>query len=317
MSAASQPSSASVTGSWAQRMEAFRSAPLLNFSRSLPGFFIVGPPRTGTTWLHEILKRHVALPASTKETRFFDLHFHRGTDWYLSHYRDLHSWSRIGEVAPTYFASPEARTRIREMIPHAKIVCIFRDPVQRLVSLYRLKRAYGWISWTLEEAIERDPELTESGRYASHLKTWQRTFGADQILPTLFDDLRDRPQTFVDGVADFIGIPRFALTPADCRSIHASDFMTIPRNYACTRAARLMVEWLEARHFGPLLAVARNSRLRKLVLGGGAAFADIPSELSRMLYEFFREEVDQLELLLERDLSTWKTRPAVLYEKAV
>jgi hypothetical protein len=48
----------------------------------------------------------------------------------------------MGEVAPTYFASNEARERLANTIPDAKIVCIFRNPVDRILSLYRLKRAY-------------------------------------------------------------------------------------------------------------------------------------------------------------------------------
>src|SRR5438874_897734 len=122
----------------------------------LPDFFVVGPPRTGTTWLQSVLSHHTTLPTA-KETRFFDLHFHRGLDWYRSYFDELTTDRAMGEVAPTYFASATARERIALAVPTAKIVCIFRDPVQRLISLYRLKRAYGMIPWTLEEAITHDP----------------------------------------------------------------------------------------------------------------------------------------------------------------
>ena len=40
----------------------------------LPSFFIVGPPRTGTSWLHQVLQPHTCLPR-VKETRFFDERF--------------------------------------------------------------------------------------------------------------------------------------------------------------------------------------------------------------------------------------------------
>jgi hypothetical protein len=278
----------------------------------LPTFFIVGPPRTGTSWLHEVLKRRAALPSVAKETRFFDVHFNRGTAWYTGQYaRSSNGW-RVGEVAPTYFASDQARCRIRELVPRAKIVCIFRDPFERLISLYRLKRAYGWIPWSFEEAIVCDPELIESSRYATHLRAWQEAFGDDRVLPTLFDDLRDDPQNYVNALADFIEIPRFTLTAGDCHNIHTSELMTLPRNYSRTRTARLMVEWLQARRFGRLVAVARKSPLRKLFLGGGPPFADAPLDLSLKLSELFRREVDELERMLQRDLSAWKTLGAVL-----
>ena len=118
----------------------------------LPSFFIVGPPRTGTTWLHGVLSQCAWLSHPTKETRFFDKYFDRGLPWYRSHYKRANHGRAVGEVAPTYFASAKARERIAQVIPLAKIVCTFRDPVERVLSLYRLKRAYGWISWTLEDA---------------------------------------------------------------------------------------------------------------------------------------------------------------------
>jgi hypothetical protein len=68
----------------------------------------------------------------------------------------------MGEIAPTYFASTLARERIAQLIPQSRVICIFRNPVDRLLSLYRLKRAYGEISWNFEEAAERDRELIEN-----------------------------------------------------------------------------------------------------------------------------------------------------------
>ena len=126
-------------------------------------FFVVGPPRTGTSWLHEVLSRHTNLPAPTKETRFFDLHFHRGVKWYRAHFPNLRPDRLSGEVAPTYFASVDARRRIAKTVPAAKLIFIFRNPIQRVVSLYRVKRAYGLCPYSFEEALERDSELIAVG----------------------------------------------------------------------------------------------------------------------------------------------------------
>ena len=48
----------------------------------LPRFLLVGPPRTGTTWLHGVLYHRACLPERTKETHFFDMFYHKGLDWY-------------------------------------------------------------------------------------------------------------------------------------------------------------------------------------------------------------------------------------------
>ncbi|HEX6504895.1 MAG TPA: sulfotransferase [Terriglobales bacterium] len=290
---------------WTRWTQPFRRASFQP-SQLLPSFLIVGPPRTGTSWLHEVLRKRAVLPKSVKETRFFDAHFHHGMSWYRAHYAVAEGNGCIGEVAPTYFASQDARRRIKALLPDAKIVCIFRDPVERILSLYRVKRAYGIIPWSFEQAILCDPELTESSRYATHLKAWQRELGADQVWATLYDDLRDTPQAYVNRLADFLGIPRFSLSPEELGSVHASETMTHPRCYLRTRSATLLAEWLKARHFGHLVAAVKSSPLSKLFLGGGLAFSGLSRELSLATQELFRREIDELEEMVQRDLSSWK-----------
>jgi LPS sulfotransferase NodH len=273
----------------------------------LPSFFVLGPPRTGTSWLHRVLSSRTTLPSPVKETRFFDAHFHRGVEWYRGHFHSRESAHRVGEVAPTYFASGDARERISNTLPDAKVVCIFRNPVERLLSLYRVKRAYGWIRLPLEEAIHQDPELIESSRYAKNLKAWQIALGKTQVLPTVYDDLRDHPQPFVDSIADFIGIPRFTLSHTETASEFSSDALTEPRNYYRTRSATLMAEWFKARKLGAIPMAVKNSPLLKMFVGGGTPFREAPQELLVHLHELFRPEIDELEVLLNRELSFWRS----------
>jgi hypothetical protein len=274
----------------------------------LPSFFVVGPPRTGTTWLHEVLKDRVNLPG-IKETRFFDFNFHYGMAWYRAQFQNAKPGRRKGEIAPTYFVSASARERIAEFVPGAKIVCVFRNPVERLLSLYRLKIAYGMIPWNFDQALVRDPELMESGRYATNLKAWCRALGEDQVLATFYDDLRDEPQAYINRLVDFIGVPRFQLTDSQLGFVNASESMTHPRNYHRTRRANIAADWFKARRLGRLVARVKKSPLCKLFLGGGSPFAEPSSELSVQMCEAFRPEVEELELISNRDLSAWKNHP--------
>ncbi len=275
----------------------------------LPTFFVVGPPRTGTTWLHEVLKNRVNLPG-IKETRFFDFNFHYGMAWYRAQFQNATPGRRMGEIAPTYFVSPAARERIAEFVPTAKIVCVFRNPVERLLSLYRLKIAYGMIPWNFDQALIRDPELMESGRYATNLKAWRRALGDEQVLATFYDDLRDEPQAYIDRLVDFIGVPRFQLTTSQMGFVNASESMTHPRNYHRTRRANIAADWFKARRLGRLVAGVKKSPLCKLFLGGGSPFTELSSEVSVQMCEAFRPEVEELEVISHRDLSEWKTHPS-------
>ncbi len=278
----------------------------------LPSFFIIGPPRTGTSWLHEVLQKYTLLP-KMKETRFFDLNFHRGIDWYRAHYPRMNGEQRIGEVAPTYFASAETRERIARTVPEARVVCIFRNPIDRVHSHYRLKRAYAMIPWSFEEAMARDSELRESSKYATHLKAWQQALGPNNVLAMVYDDLLLSPQAFVDRLADFIGIQRFSLTESQIHYVHASQTFTEPRNYYRTRGAIAMADWFKARQLGQLVAAVKRSRLQKWVLGGGPSFQKLPPEALHDLCERFRPEVEELEAMLGRELAGWKSpEPRVL-----
>jgi hypothetical protein len=278
----------------------------------MPSFILVGPPRTGTSWLHEVLRQHTNLPAPTKETRFFDKHFHRGLKWYGSHFPVFHAERPTGEIAPTYFASLQARERLVATIPGVKLVFVFRNPVQRVVSLYRVKRAYGMLPWSLEQALDRDPELIASGKYGTHFGEWQKVFRQDQLLPTVYDDLRNDPQAFMNTLCGFIGIPPVVLSRVQLGHIHSSEEMTEPRSFVATRNATAIADWLKAKKLDKVVAVVRNSPLIKLFLGGGAPFPEVSEEMLNRLCCLFRPEVDRLELLLDRDLSAWKAVDANL-----
>lgn len=275
-------------------------------TQKLPSFFVVGPPRTGTTWLQSVLNQCTWLSHPTKETRFFDKNFDRGLNWYASHYRGAVDGRAVGEVAPTYFASSSARERIARLIPTAKIVCIFRNPVDRVLSLYRLKRAYGWIHWTFEDALVRDPELTESSRYADHLKSWLEVFGSSQVLPTLHDDMEADAQGYLDRLVDFVGASRIRLEPRHLHHVLASDSLSQPRNYYWTRGALRLAEWSKRRSLGGMVAAAKRLGAHRVFVGGGAAFPELSILEKAKLRELFRPEVDKLEGILNRDLAAWK-----------
>lgn len=221
----------------------------------------------------------------------------------------------MGEVAPTYFASAHARERIAKLIPGAKVVCVFRNPVDRVLSLYRLKRAYGMFPWSFEQAMLKDPELFESGRYATHLKAWFSALGRKQVLVTVYEDLTRNPQAYLNTVTDFLGITRIPLTGSQLRFINASEGLTHPRSYFLTRAATEMADWFKAARLDRLVAAGKHKYFLKYFLRSGSSFESLSPDRIRRLYELFRPEVEELESMLNRDFPKWK--PATAKPSAV
>jgi hypothetical protein len=246
------------------------------------------------------------LPTAIKETRFFDVHYRRGMQWYRAHYPKVSAYPIAGEIAPTYFASAAARERIARLLPAAKVACIFRDPIARIESLYRAKGAYGAIRGSLEAALRHDPELLESARYATHLKAWRNAVGKDRVLPLIYDDLCRRPQALLDAMADFLGLERFRLMPSEIRRVRASAGMTFPRSLDRTRALIRCANWCRRRGLHRVVTLVRSSPLSGLCLGGGPPFPPMAASTRTKLYELLRPEIEELEALLQRDLASWK-----------
>ncbi len=271
----------------------------------LPAFIAVGPPRTGTTWLHEVLEGHADLPRYNKETRFFCTNYAKGTAWYARHFDPASELIR-GEICPTYFCSAAARERIAKLIPNAKIICSFREPVGRVFSLYKVKRAFARLDWSFEEALSRDPELVESGRYAHYLAAWRREFGQANVLPVFYDDLAQDPQGYLDRITDFIAIPRFQLDEQRLSRVHSSDAMSFPRSRHLTALAADTAEWLKQHRLERVVAAVKSSRMGGLLLGGGDKMPALSQATADQLRASLRPEIEALEQLTEHDLSSWK-----------
>jgi hypothetical protein len=270
----------------------------------LPDFIGVGPGRTGTTWLHEVLVGRVNLPAGIKETDFFTTNYSKGIDWYAHHFRYADDLRPVGEVNP-YFGFPEAAERIAKHIPRCKIICTFRNPVERIYSAYKLWRHYTLTPDPLDEFLDKVPQIIEVTRYAKHLPDWRARFGADRVLVLLNDDLRTDPQGYLDRVCDFIGIVRYAV-PAGAAGELINSINDLPRFPRFARKARHFMHWLEEKQAYATLNSFERAGVWKFSFGGGPKFPSIDPSTATRLHELMRPEIDALESMIDRDLSMWK-----------
>jgi hypothetical protein len=275
----------------------------------LPDFIAVGPPRTATTWLHEVLKGHVGLPSGIKETDFFSKHYNRGIEWYAEYFRDCPPGMKIGELCATYFSSPQAPQRIAKHLPRCHIICTFRDPVDRAYSFYRLLRRHAWTRVSFEEAVHKHREILEQSRYAFHLQRWFDAFGRDAVMAALYDDLEADAQAFVDGVCDFIEIERITVRAEQAaRRVHVVE--SAPPSRRLVRQARKLLTFLHSRRMHSTALWLRWSALGRFIYEGGKPFEPLTADVEQRVRELFVPEVEALEALIGRDLSRWKQRAA-------
>jgi sulfotransferase family protein len=182
----------------------------------LPNFLHLGPSKSGSTWLHEVLIGHPEVYLTqAKDLYFFNRYYDRGPGWYRSQFRSAQREHKIiGEVCPDYLSCAEAPERVHACLgPDVQLMVTLREPISRAFSSYLYLAKHGEAAATFRDTTKTSPELLEEGRYATHLRSYLRYYGRDRLYIGLFDDLQADPQAFLGGVTDWLGIARQVLSP--------------------------------------------------------------------------------------------------------
>ena len=165
-----------------------------NRIKRTPQAIIMGAKKGGTRALIEFIKLHPKVKAAGPEVHYFDRHYDKGVDWYISKMKGI--VPNNGEIAiektPGYFHTPEAPKRVYDMDPGVRLILILRDPVKRLISDYNQFRSrhleQGNNYPTLEELVfTREDEVNtaypvlQRSIYHLHMSRWLVHFPLEQI----------------------------------------------------------------------------------------------------------------------------------------
>jgi hypothetical protein len=205
-----------------------------------PDFLIVGPQRTGTTWLHAHLRYHPQIMLTEpKELFFFSslktpdsrrfhsnelahyLQFFREPLWRvalhqaicLRRYRQLY-WPKIrGEATASYAAlDRDIIAEISALKPDLKVILMIRDPVERAWShakkdlVRNRRRRFADVSPNEFEQFFTDPYQRQCAHVTENIDNWTTLLQKDHLLVGLFDDIDVRPEALLLTVMDFLGV---------------------------------------------------------------------------------------------------------------
>jgi len=196
--------------------------------RQGPTFIIAGAPRSGTTWLYELLDRHpdvfMAKPPRP-EPKFFlvDELYARGIAYYNeTWFTGAAQYAAAGEKSTNYLESATAAERIHAHLPAVKLVFILREPAHRAYSNWLWSSMNGMETEDFERALSRenerertvDPRLRYArphayfsrGLYAKLLRPYLNLFPRDQVLCLKFDDVVRFPERLAQRLHTFIGV---------------------------------------------------------------------------------------------------------------
>jgi hypothetical protein len=210
-------------------------------SQPLPNFLHIGPSKTGSTWLHEVLISHPEIYfTQAKDLYFFSRYYERGLDWYATQFAGAEPQHKvIGEVSPDYLACPEAPERILDCLgPDVRMMVTLREPASRAFSSYLYLSKHGQAAATFRDTARTSPDLIDEGRYATNLRRYLRNFDRKALHVAVFDDLEAGPQEFLDEVTDWLNIERHAISPEQLEArLPASSARWLPLAVAAKRSA--------------------------------------------------------------------------------
>jgi hypothetical protein len=290
----------------------------------LPNFFIVGAAKAGTTSLHAYLSKHPQVFMSErKEPHYFAwFELQPQFDAFMPPIRDPKEYQKlflgsegrkaVGEASPSYLCDRDAARRIKDAVPHAKIIISVRNPVQRAYSAYLMEFHGGHETLPFKEALEADRprpkrwgyafQYVELGLYTEQIERYYAAFGRANVLVILFEDLIRNTAFVMQQVARFLEIDPNAFPESAFEQVHN------PFERSRGRLARAVLRWrslrLLAKRFAPQ---ALRDLANQLIYTSGEK-EKMDDEVRRSLAARFAPELDRLERLLERDLGVLREK---------
>lgn len=289
-----------------------------------PRLFILGAPKCGTTALCDYLSRHAKICFSEpKEAKFFHQDFspeHRlcssEKEYMRSFAHRTEEHSLLAEGTVWYLYSQVAVEKILKFNPEARFVVMLRNPVDLSYSLHS-QLLYGGDedvedfeqAWRLQEPRAegqrlprfcRDPKSLQYREVASLGAQVERLLsqvGRDRVRFLVFDDFIRDPGAAYREVLEFVGLeddgraefPRVNENKVLKRGLLPKIMFHAAAVKRALGIRRSMGVW---RRMQPALAETRKR-------------APMSPQLREELCATFREDVELLSRLLERDLTPW------------
>lgn len=282
-----------------------------------PNFFVVGAAKAGTTSIYSYLNSHDSVfMCPVKEPHFF------ATPWaspsspttpspindaaeYTALFARSSGYDAVGEASPSYLYDEEAPTRIRDRLPHAKIVIVLRDPVDRAFSHYLMDVREGVQRSSFKEALIEDYSRKEKGYGVSHLYVelgmygeqigrYLQTFPPEQLLILFFDDLVNREGQFLGSLCDFLGVRVDAVRPFNSMNTYKESRSFVSERLMASHRLRALTRRFASQR---VRSIVKNKFLLR-----SAAKPPRDEEATRWLRHLYADDLSHLEDLLEMRL---------------
>lgn len=293
---------------------------------TLPNFFLIGAAKAGTTSLYSYLEQHPEIYMSpVKEPRFFTPELYsiynsavrsggRKIPLSLEQYSQLFAGVKneiaIGEASTDYLYLTKAANRIKNEVPDAKLIAILRNPVERAFSAYcyQLRDSYETLSF--EEALQAEESRIKQGFrpgwhyqqvgfYARQIEQYLDVFLPQQIKIYLYEDLASDSIAIAREIYQFLGVDS-DFTP----DLTRKNISGVPKNKTLHNlfTKENFIKSAIKPFIPQQLRQNLYQKMRKRNLGQKPKLS---LETRKKLIDTYREDILQLQNLIQKDLSAW------------
>ncbi|KXB08192.1 hypothetical protein AKJ56_01690 [candidate division MSBL1 archaeon SCGC-AAA382N08] len=228
-----------------------------------------------------------------------------------------------GDSTPPYLFQEGIAERIKKYNPEMRFYVCLRDPIERAYSSYFYHRSTGTraVLFDFDEAIEEMKEAyVKPSKYYTCLKEYLDRFPREDIFIMIYDDIEEDPIGFIQQIYEFLEVDD------DFEPEAATERMNVVKKGTLQRKRYLKFIWsLEnfvRRHKSNFLIKPFYNLFRyrafkvwgKVRQLGVKKNKDLPRqerppmkpETKKRLRKTFRPEIEKIEDLVNKDLSSWK-----------
>jgi len=287
-------------------------------------FIGIGASRSGTTWVSKCLAEHPEICFSKKkETHFFGnrKYYKRGIKYYKKFFSRCSKNKIKGEFTPSYFSKPDVAKRIFKNFPEAKLIAVLRNPIERAYSEYFYNLAIKGINEpTFEQALSGPlkNKYLRRGKYYTNLKRFIKLFPKKNILILIYEDIEKNPLKFIQQIYDFLGVNPNYIPPSIDKKINTSPLNKKLLFFPfLNKIINFIRKKVKNKINSTIKKIIKRTKITKaldltLKLNKKRLFTKkepkppMRQEIRERLYKYYKEEIKNLEKLINRDLSFWK-----------
>jgi hypothetical protein len=292
----------------------------------MPNFLIVGAAKSGTTSLYRYLRQHpdIFMP-EWKELSLFigdpygPLHRVKKPEYYHKAFSKVQNQTAVGEASTAYLFDEAAPRIIKDHLGIVSIIIILRDPVAMSYSLYNHQfRREGETLENFEAALAKEEDRLNNsefkkkcygwhanyyyyqrGLYSQQVKRYLDTFGRDNVRVIIFEELVSDTLNVVKKTFQFLGVDDTFVPEIKVHN-PAGSVVSIPRFWKDKGLFLKTMQFV----FSKNLIKKIPHLLRNI---GRQPLQPMSSDTADMLRKRFYEDICQLERLIVKDLSIWKS----------